>query len=373
MLAAVPGQGGATWAAFQYVLGLLHLGWDVHFVEEMSTEELRPSGARFERSANARYFRNAVREFGLEDRSTLLLAGTRRTVGRPYADLESLATRAHVLLNLSGRLTDEDLLGRVTRRAYLDLDPAFTQLWHVQGVDMGLSRHTHFVTVGLGVGSPDCPIPTCGREWIPTLPPVVLDAWPAVEDEPDRDAWTTVANWRGYGSIRWNGVHYGQKAHAFRSLFELPRESGDRFEVALAIHPAEKDDLRSLRENDWSLVDPRRVAGNPSRYRRFVRESAGEVGVAKTGYVESRSGWFSDRSACYLASGRPVLAQETGFGRHLPSGEGLIAFRDLEDAAEGVRAVRGDYRRHARAARRVAEEYLDSDRVLSRLMRELDR
>ncbi len=371
MVAGVPGQGGATWAVLQYVLGLLRMGHDVHLVEELGTDRIRPPGARLERSENARYFRRLVQRFGLEGRATLLLENSRQTVGLSCADLERVADRAELLLNLSGVLSPR-LASRIPVRAYVDLDPAFTQLWQdVEGVDMGLDGHTHFVTVGLALGTSACSVPTLGRQWIRTAPPVVLEEWPAARAQPARDAWTTVANWRGYGSIRWNGSTLGQKAHAFRRLVDLPRESGDRFELALSIHPEETKDLRALRENRWSLVDPGRVAGDPVRYRRFVQGSAAELGVAKTGYVQSRSGWFSDRSACYLASGRPVLAQDTGFSDHLPTGWGLVPFTSLEEAVDGVHRVRADYERHARAARGVAEEHLAADRVLERLMGEL--
>jgi len=204
-----------------------------------------------------------------------------------------------------------------------------------------------------------------------TLPPVVLSEWRSLADVPRRD-WTTVAHWRGYGSIERDGISYGQKAHSFRRLFSLPPRTADRFEVALDIHPDERTDLAALEENGWRLLDPLDVAGDPIRYRRFVQESAAEVGIAKSGYVVSHSGWFSDRSACYLAAGRPVLAQDTGFSSHLPTGKGLLAFGELDDAADGVAAVRKDYAVHARAARRIAEEQLDSDRVLPALLREVE-
>jgi hypothetical protein len=371
MIAGVPGQGGATWAVLQYVLGLLRLGWDAYLVEEVTPSQLTPQGTILEHSANARYFRETTRRFCLDGRAALLLEGTNQTVGLPYAEVKRIADGAEVLLNLSGGLSDR-LRESVPVLAYVDLDPAFTQLWReVQGVDMGLDGHTHFVTVGLALGTPSCPVPTCDRDWIQTLPPVVLEEWPETRRRPSRDSWTTVANWRSYGSIHWNGRHLGQKAHGFRPLFSLPSLCHDRFELALAIHPDEKEDAEALRRNGWSLVDPAEVAGDPGRYRRFVRGSAAELCVAKTGYVESRSGWFSDRSACYLASGRPVLAQDTGFSHHLPTGLGLLPFSSVEEAAEGVERIRRDYPWHARTARRIAETYFGSGRVLSRLMREL--
>jgi hypothetical protein len=368
----VPWQGGGTWAVLQYVLGLRRLGWDIHLVEEIDKDRMLPEGVQLEASKNARYFRHVARRFGLEGMATLVLSDKVQTVGARYGDLAGICERAEVLLNLSGVLRDPTLRGAPRVRAFLDLDPAFTQLWQeAQGVDMGLGGHTHFVSVGSEMGSPSCSLPKCGVEWIPTLPPVVLSEWP-FQPPVTRDAWTTVANWRGYGSVDWAGVRYGQKAHAFRGFFSLPALSGDRFELALAIHPEERRDLDSLHAHGWHLVDPMMAAGTPDRYRRFVGGSVGEFGVAKAGYVTSSCGWFSDRSACYLASGRPVLAQDTGFGPYLPTGCGLIPFRTMEEAAEGVRAVRADYGRHARAARQIARGFLDSDLVLSTLLENVD-
>ena len=371
MVAAVPDRGGATWAVLQYVLGLERLEHDVHLIEQIPATALTPAGSTLEGSDNARYFRAVTAAFGLEGAATLVLAGTEQTVGLPYRELVAFCARAGVLLNLSGTLTDRELCDPVPVRVYLDVDPAFTQLWQAtEGVDMRLGGHTHFATVGLELGDPECPVPTCGVSWIRTLPPVVLTHWKPVERPPVHE-WTTVAHWRGYGSIERDGVRYGQKVHAFRALFGLPPRTGARFEVALDIHPDERTDLRELSANRWELLDPVAVAGDPLRYRSFVQGSAAELGVAKTGYVASRCGWFSDRSACYLASGRPVLAQGTGFERHLPTGRGLLAFSDLKEAAEGVAAVRADYTAHARAARAIAEEHLDSDRVLARLLSEV--
>ena len=371
MVASVPGRGGATWAVLQYVLGLRRLGRDVHFVEEIAPAALTPAGSSLEHSDNARYFGTVVRAFGLERHATLVLSGTRETVGLPYSELKRLCARAGVLMNLSGVLVDPELMSLPPARLYVDLDPAFTQLWASDGVEMRFGGHTHFATVGLDVGTSDCSVPTCGIDWLRTLPPVVLSEWGPVTAEPHRE-WTTVAHWRGYGSIERDGVSYGQKAHSFRPLFSLPPRTGERFEVALDIHPAERADIVALQENGWQLIDPADVAGDPMRYRSFVQESVAEVGIAKSGYVVSRSGWFSDRSACYLASGRPVLAQETGFSNHLPTGTGLLAFRGLDDAADAVAAVRSDYATHSRVARRIAEEYLDSDRVLAELLREVE-
>jgi hypothetical protein len=358
MVAGVPGHGGATWAVLQYMLGLRALGHDVMLVEPVP-------GAHD--AARDRYFDHVVDAFALRGRAALL-SPSRETRGTPYAELRRFAGSADLLLNVAGMLEDEALVGQVPVRAYLDLDPAFTQLWAAaEGVDMRFEGHTHFVTVGLTVGDADGRVPTCGLRWMHTLPPVVLDEWP-VAGRLRHDAFTTIANWRGYGSVHRDGVHYGQKAHSVRKLIDLPRRSGRRVLVALDIHPDEERDVRALAETGWQTTDPRRAAGTPAAYRRFVQGSLAELGVAKSGYVASACGWFSDRSACYLASGRPVVAQDTGFSRRLPVGAGLLAFGTIDEAAGAMDDVVSRYDIHRRAARELAEDLLAADVVLPRLL-----
>jgi|RhiMetdeSRZDD1v2_1073273.scaffolds.fasta_scaffold01960_4 hypothetical protein len=363
MVAADPFQGGASWAVLQYVLGLERLGWEVLLVEEWEP----PTGGPLARTRSAGYFIDIVRAFGLEDRAALLRTGSDEAVGLGYAALRARCRDAELLLNISGILTDPDLIEDIPVRAYVDLDPVFNQFWQESGIDMRFAAHNRFVTVGQSLGTPACPVPTLGLDWIPTLPPVVLQRWP-VADGPGDGSFTSVGNWRGYGSVEHEGVQYGQRVHSMRNFMELPRRSDARFRLALAIHSGERSDLEAIAANGWELVDPVEAAGTPVRYQRFIQGSGAELGIAKSGYVLARSGWFSDRSACYLASGRPVLAQETGFSRFLPVGEGLLSFETVDDAVAGVESIRSDYGRHARRARQLAEELLDSDRVLSALL-----
>jgi phosphotransferase family enzyme len=336
MLAGNPNQGGASWAVLQYVLGLERLGHQVELLDPV----VDPS------PVVKAYFRKLVEEFGISAHLT-------RYEGQP----------PDVLLNISGMVHDEVILERTPIRVYLDLDPVFNQLWHTQGVDVGLDGHTHYVSVGTR-------LPETAFAWTSTLPPVVLERWPAGAGW-RIDALTTVANWRAYGSIEHDGVHYGQKAHSLRPMVDLPRRTGERFALALGIHADETRDLETLAANRWQILDPRKFAGTPGAYRRFVSGSWAEFGLAKSGYVVGRSGWFSDRSACYLASGRPVVAQDTGFGDRLPTGAGLFAFASVEDVVDAAKTIRRDYGRHSRAARAIAEEFLDSDLVLKRLLREV--
>jgi hypothetical protein len=362
MVAGDPHQGGASWAVLQYVAGLRSLGHEVVLVEPVPADRLDPAGEV------AGYFDRLPL---LDGNAALLASGTEQTLGLPFAELVRFASEADLLINISGMLREERLFAPIPVRAFLDLDPGFNQVWHMTGEDIGLDLHTHWVTVGQALGSDDCPIPTCGRNWIATLPPVVLDRWPQATDAPNRDAFTTIGHWRSYGSVEHSGVHYGQRAHSLRELIELPRTTDSSFQLALGIHPDEKRDLEALRLNGWELLDPAEVAGSPRSYAEFIRGSKAELSVAKSGYVASHSGWFSDRSACYLASGRPVVAQDTGFGDFLPTGEGLFAFDDMAAAKAAVAAIEGGPDRHARAARSIAEEYFDARKVLPLLLERL--
>jgi hypothetical protein len=200
---------------------------------------------------------------------------------------------------------------------------------------------------------------------------VVLEDWPVLDAGPF-DRFTTVASWRGaYGPVEHKGRTYGVKAHEFRRFIGLPGRSGHACEIALQIHPGDHKDLDALLAHGWQVVNPRKVAGSPDDFRRYVQASGAEFSVAQGIYVDTNSGWFSDRTVRYLASGGPALVQDTGISRHYPVGEGLLTFRTMEEAIEGADRIVKDHAAHCRAARRVAEECFDSDRVIGRLVAEV--
>jgi hypothetical protein len=371
VIGGVPFQGGLTWVYLHYLLGFKRLGHEVYFIEPIEQKVLRPVDVALEKSTNASYFQRVMRDFELDQRSALILKGTRQTLGLTYEQLSQVVSSADVLINASGLLRDETLTAHIPIRIYLDLDPAFNQLWHsVGGINMGFDGHTHFMTVGLNLGKPGCSVPTCGLHWIPTVQPLVLERW-ASGNGVTLDAYTTIANWRSYGSIEYDGVFYGQKVHSLRQIISLPRLAKEKFVLALSIHSDEVKDLLALKENCWHIIDPAEVASEPASFQKFIQASKGELGIAKSGYAVSRCGWFSDRSICYLASGKPVIAQETGFSNFLPTGEGLLAFETMEELLEGLQKVGDDYTKHSRAARMIAEEYFDSDKVLNRLLQQV--
>jgi hypothetical protein len=344
--------GGHAWVFLQYLLGFRRLGYDVLFVDRPTDE----TGV----DATVRTLRALFEPFALDDSFAVLHDGTR-------ASLVQRLRESALLLNVMGYLDDEELLDAAPRRVFLDIDPGFGQMWHELGLADVFAGHDVFVTVGANIGRPECAVPTCGREWIATRQPIVLDEW--TPQPLNGGVFTSIGVWRGpYASLEYGGRTYGLRAHEFRKFAALPRRTGRRFDAAFEIHPAETADLALLVDNGWTLVDPAAATGSPHAYRDYVQHAFAEFMVAKGVYVDTCSGWFGDRSICFLASGRPVLAQDTGLAGHYPLGGGLLTFSTLEEAEDGVARISTDYALHARAARALAEEHFDSDRVLRDLL-----
>jgi hypothetical protein len=275
------------------------------------------------------------------------------------------------LVNISGHLRMPAPIEAFRRRVMVDIDPGFTQFWYEAGLPgANVEGHDLYFTIGELIGTPECSIPTGGIEWLPVKPPVVLEDWRSV-DPSGLDRFTTIASWRGpFGPIEHGGRRYGLKVHEFRKLIDLPRRSSESFEIALDIHPADSQDLDALRAHGWRIVDPRAVAGDPDAFHTYVQASGAEFSVAQGVYVDTNSGWFSDRTARYLASGRPALVQDTGFSRTLPVGDGLVVFGSLDQAVAGAADIPARYAEHCEAARRVAEDHFDARRVLARFCEE---
>jgi hypothetical protein len=375
-LAQKPGRGGHTWVFLQYLLGFKKLGWDVLFIDSLGDgvaidEHGAPAPA--ERSWNARYTAEVMRGVGLESSYAILHDGGTAALGLSRAEVVERVRRSRALINVMGFLKDEEILAAAPKRVFLDIDPGFGQMWQALGLDDIFRGHDAHVTIGEHVGKQGCVVPACGRTWLTTRQPVVLDYWPAMPvGAAMTGAMTSVASWRGaYGPIDYQGGAYKLRAHEFRRFASLPRETGRPFTIALDIHAADAADKALLDANGWTTIDPIVAAGDPWRYRQFVQQSGAELMVAKGMYVSTQSGWFSDRSICYLASGRPVLAQDTGIRDLLPIGKGLLTFTAPAEAAEGVRAIERDYRTHSLAARAIAQECFDSSTVLRTLTERL--
>jgi hypothetical protein len=362
-----PRRGGHVWVFLQYLLGFRRLGYEVLFLDRISPAMLAPDDG-WPPLAAARWLREVLEPHGLGDSYSLLLeaGGSGETIGLSRQEVLERLRRSTLLIDVMGFLGDEELLAASPRRLFLDIDPGFPQMWQELGLHRSFGDHDSYATVGLRVGKEGSEVPTCGIEWIPTPQPVVLEEWPVT---PPGDRYTSVVSWRGpFGPIDFKGERYGLRAHQMRRFAALPGATEVPLELALDIDEADAADAEALREGGWRLVEPGQTVASADNYRRYVQNSRAEMSVAKDMYVRSRGGWFSDRSLCYLASGKPVLAQATGYEREIETGAGLLTFEGPEEAAAGIEQIESDYDGHSAAARELARERFGSDRVLSALL-----
>src|SRR3954468_1604935 len=353
--------GGVTWCSLMYLLGLRALGHDVFYIEDTGECVYDPvqNSRTTDPSYGTSYIHSALEPFGLGDRwSFVNFDGTYH--GRSADEVRRYCADAELFLNLWGGLWFwRDEYARIPRSAFIDSDPAFTQLaiakaepWYVEF----FRRFNHLFTFGSNIGTPAAAIPVGDFVWHKTWQPVTLDDWRTSTLPADR--FTSVMTWQ-IESFTDVG---GNKDQEFVKYIDLPSRTAQPFELAI------NGPQSLLREHGWSTVDAMAVSRTPSQYRRFVQDSKAEFGVAKHTYVATRSGWFSDRTECYLASGRPALVQDTGWTGHLPHGEGLLAFSSLDEAAAGIETINADYPRHARRAAEIAREHFAASRVLPALL-----
>jgi hypothetical protein len=369
ILSLPPFSPGTAWDRLHYVLGLRMLGHAVVFVEEVAPETCVDSGGRpspYERSVNRSTFVTTMSRFGLLENACQIYDGGRATSGLSMQALEDAIADADLLINISGHVKSEIVLELVRRRAYLDQDPVYTQLWDVEyGVDVGLDRHDVLLTVGANIGQAGNPVPDGSRAWRRSLPPVVLEYWPFAS-APSAGRFTTVSSWGRYADLTCGSRAYRSKRDEFQRFRTLPALVSAEFELVLR---ADADDELAgrLAESGWIVRDAAEVAGLDD-YRAFIARSGAEIAIAKGAYVAGKAGWLGDRSSHYLASGKPVLAQSTGLEDLLPTGEGLVTFSTLEEAVAGAEAIHARYEAHCRSARRLAEAYLSHDVVLPALL-----
>jgi hypothetical protein len=356
--------GGFCWHHLQYLLGLARLGHHVTYVEHFgwpgSCYDPAIDDMTSDPAYGAGFLRDLLTRFDLGDQ-WCYLAEDGSTRGLSRDDLADACRRADVFFNLDNmNWTDELALCR--RRVLIDTDPVFTQTGFGTGIP--LERYQTLFTYGENVHQKTCSMPTAGARWLPTRQPVVLDAWTVHPPAPTAP-FTTVMSWSAYGEHTYEGRTFSQKDRELIPYMDFPRRSGHPMELALNAPPGIKQRLSA---GGWKLADPIQVTRSPWTYQDYLGASLAEFSIAKHGYVVTRSGWFSDRSAGYLASGRPVVLQDTGYPDYLPCGQGLLPFQNAAEALVAVRGVRENYEEHCAAARRIAEEYFDARRVLPDLL-----
>jgi hypothetical protein len=353
---SVAGRGGHAIHVLHILEGLRRLGHEVLFIEFLEHPPSPETVAAF------------VAILGGRPGALLDAATGRSFAGRSSQAVAAFAAQADALISLAAHYRREPwpLLADVRPRILIEQDPGYTHLWAAEGEarDIFGEHDVHF-TVGANVGSERSPIPTCGIAWRALAPPVVIDWWAGTAPL-ERDRFTTIGAWRDYGYLELDGQTFGPKVEEFTKFIDLPRAAGEELELTLAID-AEDPDRELLCDHGWRLEDPALV-NTPERFRAYVMGSLAEFSCAKGGYVGTCSGWFSDRSACYLAAGRPVILQSTGFEDALPVGNGLFAVHDTAEAAAAIAEVRGNYRHHARAARELAREFFDAEALMARML-----
>ena len=373
MLTKIP-VGGVAWLVGQYITGFQRLGYDVYYVEAHArTPAMFMEHADDDATGNAaRFLESVMRRFGLEKKWAFhALHDDGRYIGMTERQLRRLYKDAALIVNMHGGTVPTDQHAETDRLIYLGTDPVDAELQVADGdrvtIDF-LDRHVAFFTWGLNYGNPDCTLPWTHRyRFVPSPPPVVVDFWDAVDAAHDAP-FTTVGNWRQlYRELTYGGQTLAWSKHQqFDKVVDLPRRTNARFELALASYDA--DDQAYLESHGWGVRPGFELSRDLDTYRDFITSSAGEFSVAKEQNVHFRSGWFSERSATYLAAGRPVVVQDTGFGNALPTGEGLFAFSDLDGAASAVEDIVADPARHRAAAREIAHEYLNYDVVLGAIL-----
>ncbi|MCW5891659.1 MAG: hypothetical protein KIT14_14075 [bacterium] len=369
--AQYPEGGGSLWVPLQYVRGLRDLGVDAWWLEV-----LWPHGDEARDRAYVATFLRTMTALGLGDRTVLLYAprGSRDDVPDVMEHYgltpEALRARARdgLLLNLAHSVP-KPLRGDFARTVLFDIDPGAFQLW-AREWDMGVGSHDVHLTIGQNLGGADSPVPLGDVTWHRTWPAVHLPSWPAQPPPAPDAAYTTVTQWwSGHYAFLDGDAYDCNKRSGFVPLLPLARRVSVPLELAANLHADEREDRALIAAAGWRLVDPAEVAGTPETFRRYVQASRGELSAAKPAYVKARPGWISDRTVCYLASGRPAVVEETGVSAHLPASSGLRFFRGADEAAEAIRAIEADPVAAGRAARRLAEEVFATRAVLPRLLR----
>jgi glycosyltransferase involved in cell wall biosynthesis len=367
---------GVIWQHIHYIVGLQRLGHTVYYIEDSARYPYDPEIFEFTSNFDyaAKILRRLGREFDFHNRWAFCARYLDHapTAGLPLNRIRRLYREADAILNICGAQEFNADLSANDRIIYVESDPGVEQIKidkRVRSTVEYIGRHHALFTFGENVGTRKFPVPLRGFKWLPTRQPIVTDFWEISSALRAGAIFTSVANWSTSGKkdITWRGERYlWSKSREFIRFVSAPKKAGEPFELATEI--TSKTLRNRFLRNDWLLRSPREMSADYDLYRSYIQGSKGEFTVAKDQYVRLNTGWFSDRSACYLAAGRPVITQETGFSRYYGQAGGLFAFKSLEEIAEAVHEINADYATHSRAARRVAREFFEATKVLKCLL-----
>ena len=367
--------GGVAWDYLQYVAGFRQLGHEVFYLEDTETWPYDPvhSTISADCSYNVQYLETVMTRLGLGSQWIYRNAADGTYHGVSETAAKQFCASADLFVNVSGCgwLRPEYLA--IPKKIFIDSDPMFTQIGLALGLPEVIQRigaHDFHFTFAEHINAADCRVPHGGRRWIPTRQPIVLD-WFPVPVPPPRDVFTTVMNWVSYKPSDYAGETWGQKDIEFLKFLDLPAQTPQKFEIAMGRGQGQQRPTDLIRQHGWEIIEPDEALPDPWTYRDYLQNSKGEWSVAKEGYRKSRSGWFSCRSACYLALGRPCVLQDTGWSAHYPTGTGLFAFNTLAEATAGIAAINADYPRHSAGARALAEKMFDARHVLGEMLEQI--
>jgi len=359
--------------AMAYPSGFQKLGHEVYLMEHVGQGRCIDSNNQkvpFEKWDGRQHFEAVAKAYGIWPRCCLIYKGGKATYGMPFSEAVKVAKSCDLLITRSGKIDKTpEIFDNARCRAFFDGNPGNTQVLYQknEGSSEALERYEYLFTLGLNIGTSRCTIPTGSHRWFPALRPVVLPTWP-VRSNPGRKRFTTISTWKGRTTFQWDGQFSGEKSDNWLKFIDLPTKTGCEFELALKLDSSDHQaDREMFQNNGWRLNDPGKLR-DLDDYRNFIGQSRAEFSVAHNRYTKFSTGWFSDRSALYLASGKPVLVQSTGIEHHLPTGRGLLTFTTMEEAIAGIDEINRDYLTHCRAARDIAEAYFDSDKVLTKIL-----
>jgi hypothetical protein len=375
--------GGATLDYIQYPLGLKMLGHDVYYIEDTNLYPVYQAyGKNWDDASDCiEYLRTTMKHFGFEDRWAYRDIASKKCFGMSIQKVKQVCSSADVFINISCSTFMREEYYNIPKRILIDSDPMFTQI-QVSNEMAGetgcstkslLETHNYLFSFGENIGSNDCRIPTFDYKWIPTRQPVCLHLWES-NSVTSGNSFTSIMNWSGRKKLLFASEEWGQKDVEFLKFLKVPLLSGSAFEVVInaPLNPESDFSKSEIESNNWNILDPKDTVSDYTQYMAFIKSSLAEFSIAKETYVKSNSGWFSCRSACYLAAGKPVVAQDTLWSKYLPTGEGLFAFTDINSAVESIRQVVSEPAIHAKAAKRIAHEYFDSTKVLTKMLNKLN-
>jgi len=358
---------GLHLADFHYLLGLSRLGHEIIYIEDSGWPESCYNTIEQTYSSDPTFglqsVRNLFAAFNVDIPIYYVDVENEKTYGAELSVIEDHLRSCDVWINVGGVCTMPQF-ELCQRRVLVDMDPLFTQLGQFAGGP--LDFYDVYFTYGTNIGKADCPIPTNGIDWHPLFPPVVPDVWQAAGGDSSARDLTTTASWTSYGSIEWEGRSYGQKDQEFLRFIDLPQHCEQNLSLALS---GEGEVIREkFRSRGWTIIDAATVSNTLDSYMGFITNSAGEFSVAKNAYVATHSGWFSDRSVCYLAAGLPIVIQDTGVGDSVETGTGILTFSNLEEARDAILDLQNNYQQHSKRARELAYDVFSTDVTFPKML-----